>query len=103
MPLELGVWRIDQGRPSKVEFGPLDLERRLQDILEHDITIASPSWFVIGKEVLTSFGKRIDLLAINANGDLIVIELKKGRTEREVIAQLLDYGSWINDQRADDV
>src|SRR5204862_505487 len=37
----------------------------------------------------------IDLLAINAEGNLIVIELKRQRTPREVVAQLLDYASWV--------
>ena len=33
MPLELGVWRIDK-EVQPVKFGPLDIESRLEDILE---------------------------------------------------------------------
>ena len=50
---------------------------------------------LIGRQVLTSFNKIIDLLAIDGTGSLIVIELKRDKTPREVIAQTLDYASWV--------
>ncbi len=94
MPLELGVWRIDAG-VKPVEFGALDLEKRLEEILDKNIEIASPNWFVIGRQVRTSHGGIIDLLAMDRDANLIVLELKRDRTPRDIIAQLLDYGSWV--------
>jgi hypothetical protein len=38
-----------------------------------------------------------DLLGIDKEGNLVIIELKKGRTPREIIAQLLEYAAWAND------
>jgi hypothetical protein len=102
MPLELGVWRIDQGLVSLQASG-LDLEARLQDLLDQDITIANPGWFVIGREVETGFSSRLDLLAIDGDGNLIVLELKRNQTPREVIAQVLEYGAWVVKVRAEDV
>ena len=102
MPVEIGVWRIDQGVEA-VHSIPLDFESRLEDMLEKDISIASPDWMIIGRQVKTSFDKRIDLLAINGNGDLIVLELKRDKTYRDIVAQTLDYGSWIKDLRDDDI
>ena len=102
MPVEIGVWRIDQGVEA-VHSAPLDFESRLEDMLEQDIGIASPDWMVIGRQVKTSFDKRIDLLAINGNGDLIVLELKRDKTYRDIVAQTLDYGSWIKTLRDDDI
>lgn len=49
---------------------------------------------IIGRQVPTDAGP-IDLLALNQNGDLVVIELKRGRTPRETIAQALDYISVV--------
>jgi len=94
MPLELSVWRIDV---SLQRVGPatIDMERRLEDILAHDISVASPNWMVIGRQVATPWGKLIDLLCIDSDGNIIVIELKRDNTEREIVAQLLDYGSWV--------
>jgi RecB family endonuclease NucS len=42
---------------------------------------------------VTSYGKRIDILAIDAEGTLYVLELKRDQTPRGIVAQLLDYGS----------
>jgi len=39
-------------------------------------------------------GKFPDLLGINSNGSLVIVELKKGRTPRDVIAQILEYSAW---------
>jgi hypothetical protein len=103
MPLELGVWRIDNGGPRPVQACTMDLEGRLEDILAEDVSIASPDWMVIGRQVVTPWGKRLDLLAIDRDGNLVVLELKRGRTEREVVAQALDYGSWVRTLRADDI
>lgn len=102
MPLELGVWRIDK---ALVPIAPsrLDVEARLQNILDQDITIANPDWFVIGREVDTGGGGRIDILAIDSIGNLIVIELKRDQTPRDVVAQVLEYGNWVNALKGDDI
>lgn len=100
MPLEIGVWRIDNGL-KPVEFGPLDIEVRLEDILDSDIGIASPNWLVIGRQVRTDHGLFIDLLAIDRDANLVVLELKRDKTYRDVVAQLLDYGSWVRELKDD--
>jgi hypothetical protein len=80
--------------PSSV----LDTEKRLEDALENDIGILGlDRLLLIGRQVPTRFGKFIDLLALGPNGDLHVIELKRDKTPREVVAQALDYGSWVRD------
>lgn len=94
MPVELGIWRID-GETRRVLPARLDREDRLETILHGDVSIVGLDVLVVGRQVLTDYGKRIDLLAIDAEGDLVVIELKRDRTPREVVAQLLDYGSWV--------
>ncbi|MBL4884743.1 MAG: DUF91 domain-containing protein [Planctomycetaceae bacterium] len=102
MPLELGIWRIDEGL-SRMQFSSLEFESRLEDILHRDITIAAPNWLVIGRQVATDYGKYIDLLAIDPDGNLVVIELKRDKTSRDIVAQSLDYGSWVRDLRNEDV
>jgi len=102
MPLELGVWRIDGGLTALSATG-LDLGQRLEDILDRDITIANPGWMIIGRQVDTGFGSRVDLLAIDAVGNLVLLELKRDQTPREVVAQVLEYGAWVVKLRADDL
>ena len=102
MPIELGFWRIDQ-KIREVTFEPMTAESRLEEILDTDITIAIPNLMVIGRQVRTSFDKVIDLLAIDVEGNLSVIELKKDKTYRDIIAQVLDYGSWVRTLRDEDI
>lgn len=42
---------------------------------------------IIGRQVINSFGKRLDLLAMDSEGALYVIEVKRDRTPRQVVAQ----------------
>lgn len=100
MPLELGVWRIDGGL-KPVEFGPLDIEARLEDILDQDIALASPNWLVVGRQVRTDHGLFVDLLALDRDANLVVLELKRDKTYRDIVAQLLDYGSWARELKDD--
>lgn len=96
MPIEVGIWRIDSEDVMRVASSKLVNETRLEDILEKDISILGLDvLLIIGRQVMTDFGKRIDLLAIDSQGELYAIELKRDRTPREIVAQLLDYGSWI--------
>lgn len=50
---------------------------------------------LIGRQVHTDYGKFIDLLALDGAGTVIVIELKKNLTPRDVVAQGLDYAAWV--------
>ena len=102
MPLELGVWRIDNGL-TPLDASKMSDEARLEDILFKDIGIASPNWMVIGRQVPTAYGSFIDLLAIDRDGNLVVLELKRDKTPREVVAQLLDYGSWVRLLKDEDI
>lgn len=95
MPLEVGLWRVDGDKPVKVQASGVPLESQLEAMIEADPTILGTPLMLIGRQVSTDYGKFIDLLALDEEGALHVLELKRDRTPREVVAQLLDYGSWI--------
>ena len=65
--------------------------------------LLSDEWMLIGRQKDTGFGGRIDLLAIAPDGALVLIEIKRDRTPREVVAQALDYASWVEKLRAEDI
>ncbi len=48
---------------------------------------------IIGRQVATNFGKFIDLLGIDREGNVVVVELKRDKTPRDTIAQSLEYAS----------
>jgi hypothetical protein len=104
MGAEVHLWQVgDDERLSEIGRARLDLESRLQEWLARDISILDPMLLVIGREVDTDFGGLIDILCIDAEGDLVIVELKRDRTSREVTAQALDYASWVADLSNDRV
>jgi hypothetical protein len=103
MPLEVGLWRVDGGTPVRLTAKGVPLEQQLESMIEADPGILGTPLLLIGRQVPTDFGKFIDLLAVDDEGNLHVLELKRDKTPREVVAQALDYGSWVRDLSHDDV
>jgi len=104
MPVEMALWRLEGTQATSVSSSPLDAEKRLEDILATDTDILGLGpLLLIGRQVKTAFGGIIDLLAMSGQGDVYVIELKRDRTPRDVVAQALDYASWIRNLDYDDL
>ncbi len=102
MPINVSIWRIGE-QLQPIDYSSMDSEERLETLLAGDLSVLGDSLLPIGRQVSTAFGKRIDLLAMDGDGNLVIFELKRDRTPREVVAQLLDYGSWIRTLTDDDV
>lgn len=103
MPVEMKMWRIDGEQPRPLATSVLPAEQELHEFLARDPSLLGERLLVIGSEVHTPHGKRLDLLAIDGDGNLHVLELKRDKTPREVVAQILDYGSWVATLSRDDV
>lgn len=106
MPHDIRIWQVSQSNGKdlqEIQKSQLDLEQRLENWIEEDISIISSGYLIIGRQILTSYGKIIDLLAMDSQGDLIIIELKKDKTPRDVVAQTLDYASWVKRLSAEQV
>jgi hypothetical protein len=98
MAQSIRLWTIEGGSALReLSQSRLDLESRLEAWLEADISILENNLLVIGRQVPTDFGGFIDLLCIDGSGALVVLELKRDKTPREIVAQALDYASWITD------
>lgn len=103
MPVEFQVWRIEGTKARAMPAVGMPNERRLEDLLTNDIDILGLGVMIVGRQVPTRLGGFIDLLAIDAEGTVYVIELKRARTPREVVAQVLDYASWVRSLTYEDV
>jgi len=79
----------------------LSIERDLQTFLCNDLEQIEPGLklYQNGKEFSTDIG-RIDILAIDGGGDLLVIELKAGKAKDAALGQLLGYMSFISSNTA---
>lgn len=93
------TYRIDdEGR--FVHFEPRkadELETQLEDALEdNDHVLLGPERLLyIGRQVTTDLNKAIDLLGVDSRRRLVVIELKKDRTPRDMMAQALEYTAFV--------
>ena len=95
MPVEMALWKIKDDKLHSVAAKPLNSEEKLEDWLADDISMVSEDLLVIGRQVASDLGGVLDLLAIDMNGDLAVLELKRHLTPREVVAQALHYAAWV--------
>ena len=98
------AWRIDQtGKPTRLKPGSIDLEKHLEDWVDVEIDIVADDVLIIGRQLVTSWGTKLDLLGIDGEGNLVIIELKRDQTLRETIAQGLEYAAWASKQSYDEV
>lgn len=102
MPIRHSIWKVGQ-RPQALKLGHLESEALLEDMIVAAPEILSPEWMIIGRQEDTGHGGRIDLLALAPDGALILIELKRARTPRDVVAQAIDYAAWAESLESDDI
>ena len=100
MPINHAIWTVDAS-PQPLPIARLPSEAFLEDMITRRPEILSGEWMLIGRQEHTGFGGRIDLLAIAPDASLVLIELKRDRTPREVVAQALDYAAWVETLTAD--
>lgn len=101
MPQRTALWTVSD-TPALLGEARLASERMLEDMIVAAPRILSEEWMLIGRQEATGTG-RLDLLAIAPDGALVLIELKRDRTPREVVAQALDYACWVEGLEADDI
>jgi hypothetical protein len=93
MPIQHSLWRVG-AQPQRIASDTLPSEALLENMIVAEPAILSSEWMIVGRQEDTGYGGRIDLLALAPDGTLILIELKRDKTPREVVAQALDYASW---------
>ena len=102
MPQKIRVWEVGPSvLPREMTTESISLEEHLENWLENDISMVDEDLLVIGRQVPTSYGGIIDLLCIDSSGSLVVVELKRRKTPRDVAAQALDYAAWAKDLSRD--
>ena len=90
------LYKITGNDLVRVRRSSLTNEAMLQGWIAKDPSIVGLDVLVLGREITTESGGRIDILAIDRNGDISIVEVKRHRTPREVVAQVLDYASWVS-------
>lgn len=89
------LYKLKDDALVPVAAGRLAKEEMIEGWVAKQPALLGLDMLVIGRQVTTDFGGRIDLLGIDVEGNVVIVELKRDRTPREIIAQVLDYASWI--------
>jgi len=77
MAFQMNLWKIDDNKLAEINKSKLENENRLEDWLVNDPSLLGIELFIIGRQVFTVNSGRIDLLAVDRDGDLLIIELKR--------------------------
>jgi len=101
------IWKITPKGPQRVSETKLKQEKLLEEELENwvisDPSLLGEPLLVIGRQVLIPDIKdRLDILALDPQGNSVVIELKRGKLSDPVDVQALRYASYISKWRFDD-
>ena len=102
MPIQHALWVAGEV-PREVKTATLADEAALEAMIVAEPRILSDEWMLVGKQVNTGMSGVVDLLAVAPDASLVLIELKRDRTPREVVAQTLDYASWLQDLDAQQI
>ena len=96
------IHHVKDGKLEKFEKISADKEKKIEDFIETHPSILGDDIFVIGSQVSTPVGIP-DIVGLDKNGNLVIVELKKGLPARKIVAQILDYAVWGEDQRYEDL
>lgn len=95
MATRMSLWRLsDGGGAVAIDEKPLATEEQIESAIESDPRLLGIDLLIIGRQTQTPSGP-LDLLALDSDARLIVIENKRDRTPREVLAQTIDYAAWV--------
>lgn len=96
MGTEIRTWEIIDDKLTSIETTLAENNRKetehLEKWLKTQPKILGDNIVIIGEQVQTKSGP-LDYLAIDENGNTIIVELKRSKLPREVIAQSMDYAS----------
>ena len=92
---------------EEVDFARLGLRERrdIQEWVAANPEILGDDLLIVGKEFsgFEGINERLDLLAVDADGRLVIIELKRDDTGADVHWQAIKYASYLGDASQEDI
>ena len=96
------IFRLEDDKLITAQETDVELEQHIE------IWIENSPWAVIQDELVLWIDRQTsaqdeegtifpDLLGVDSDGNLVIVEFKRGKTPRSVVAQLLEYAAWANE------
>jgi hypothetical protein len=106
----MAMYRVNINDKTLTKLSPTNfttqnlLERYdIQEWIENTPDILGEDFLIIGKELSLFSGSRLDLLAIDKNARLVIIELKRDDSGKEVDWQAIKYASYCSSFLVDEI
>ncbi|MCW7471710.1 PDDEXK family nuclease [Leptospira kanakyensis] len=108
MATKINIWQINKDQQltsidSKLSLTGRTEAKDLEEWVSKFPNIVSPELSIIGRQVKVASGGEIDLLAIDQDGNLVIIELKRDELPREALSQAIEYASCISEWTYEDI
>lgn len=94
MPEDISIWEL-RGASRATRIAPkerMETELVLEDVLTANPELIAPDLTLVGRQTPID-GAFLDLLGVDADGRLVVLELKRAQLTRDAVAQVIDYGA----------
>ena len=93
---ETKIWSIEGTSATPLNStNQMETEGLLEDILTANPDMLEDGLQLVGRQTSTAGGP-LDLLGVDTDGRLVVYELKRGRLNRDAVAQVIDYASSLD-------
>ena len=93
---ETKIWAVEGTSATQLDTTTqVETEGLLEDLLTANPDMLEEGLQLVGRQTSTEGGP-LDLLGVDTDGRLVVYELKRGRLNREAVAQVIDYASSLN-------
>lgn len=99
---EIKLWEVNEENGKIVSINSLKsinqtkTEHQLEEVLVKHPELLHDGLSIVGRQTKTGGGP-LDLLGVDADGRLMVFELKRGILTRDAVAQIIDYASYLAD------
>ena len=94
------LWKIQANNDKSISVDEIDnvseteTENQLEEVITQRPELLMKDLKLVGRQTETPGGP-LDLLGVDADGRLVVFELKRGTLTREAVAQVIDYSSYL--------
>ncbi|WP_435153026.1 hypothetical protein [Haladaptatus sp. DFWS20] len=99
------VYRIDDDNLHRIAETELTREKTLENYLirADGAVIGGIEILYIDQQGSPGEGGIFDIIGLDSNGDIVIIELKRNRTPRDIVAQALEYASSIRNEQYEEL
>lgn len=102
------IFKLKEDKLIIAQETNVELEKHLENWLENSPrqTLAREDFLWIDRQPSAQDEEGTifpDLLGVDSKGNLVIVEFKRGKTSRNVVAQLLEYAAWANELSSEQI